>query len=538
MAAGRGKEIAIAIVGLVAFAAILVRFGMLRHAETSNPPAQVAAPAVAPAPASTAAEPPKDAAAPAASAQQPQTPAAPATQQQAAVAPPPAAPEPPAAPAPAAAPPLAVPPPAPARVELPRPTFDTVRVEPDGASVVAGRGAPGTKVELLRNGIVHDTLSIDSSGAFAFVPPPLPTGTSEVTLRLIGPDGTSSISAQSITVVVSEGRRDAPLVMRSEPDKPTVILSQPAPAAPVQAQAQAQPPAQVQAQAQAQAQVQTPAQPQAQAPAAPSTPATPAPAAAPAPAAPAPPAPRRALRVVSVEAEEGGKLFVTGQGEAGANVRLYLNDTFIAPGVAGPDGKITFSIQRGVMAGDYRVRLDEVAGSGGAVSTRAEVPFTMPAALQFAMPDLPPAATPLVTGPADAAPASGASAAAQAPSGAAAPGGPTAAPTPATPPASGAAPAAAAPSQAVASAQGGSPAPAAAPTSQPGTVVVPQVNTAVVVRGDSLWRISRRVYGRGVRYTVIYEANQDQIRNPQRIYPGQIFVLPGAEAGAAAAAPR
>jgi nucleoid-associated protein YgaU len=57
-------------------------------------------------------------------------------------------------------------------------------------------------------------------------------------------------------------------------------------------------------------------------------------------------------------------------------------------------------------------------------------------------------------------------------------------------------------------------------------VVIPQVNTAIVARGDNLWRISKRVYGRGVRYTVIYTANQEQIRNPQRIYPGQIFVLP------------
>jgi hypothetical protein len=32
--------------------------------------------------------------------------------------------------------------------------------------------------------------------------------------------------------------------------------------------------------------------------------------------------------------------------------------------------------------------------------------------------------------------------------------------------------------------------------------------------------------GAGVRYAVVYKANRDQIRNPNRIYPGQIFVLP------------
>lgn len=51
----------------------------------------------------------------------------------------------------------------------------------------------------------------------------------------------------------------------------------------------------------------------------------------------------------------------------------------------------------------------------------------------------------------------------------------------------------------------------------------------VVQPGQSLWRIARATYGRGIRYTVIYEANRDQIRNPNRIYPGQVFVVPRPE---------
>jgi nucleoid-associated protein YgaU len=60
----------------------------------------------------------------------------------------------------------------------------------------------------------------------------------------------------------------------------------------------------------------------------------------------------------------------------------------------------------------------------------------------------------------------------------------------------------------------------------PNTVVIPDVTTAIVARGDNLWRISQRIYGHGTRYTVIYGANQRQIRNPHRIYPGQVFVVP------------
>ena len=74
--------------------------------------------------------------------------------------------------------------------------------------------------------------------------------------------------------------------------------------------------------------------------------------------------------------------------------------------------------------------------------------------------------------------------------------------------------------------QAPSPAAAAAiagPTANP---VVKQISTATVTRGDNLWAISRKLLGNGARYTVIYEANASQIRNPNLIYSGQVFVIP------------
>ncbi|WP_157928873.1 LysM peptidoglycan-binding domain-containing protein [Pararhizobium haloflavum] len=50
--------------------------------------------------------------------------------------------------------------------------------------------------------------------------------------------------------------------------------------------------------------------------------------------------------------------------------------------------------------------------------------------------------------------------------------------------------------------------------------------SVIIRRGDTLWQISRRVYGQGVRYTTIYMANQEQIADPDRILPGQIFSVP------------
>ncbi len=52
---------------------------------------------------------------------------------------------------------------------------------------------------------------------------------------------------------------------------------------------------------------------------------------------------------------------------------------------------------------------------------------------------------------------------------------------------------------------------------------------AIIRRGDNLWTIARRVYGAGIKYTTIYQANNGQIRDPNRIYPGQVFDLPAGE---------
>jgi nucleoid-associated protein YgaU len=61
---------------------------------------------------------------------------------------------------------------------------------------------------------------------------------------------------------------------------------------------------------------------------------------------------------------------------------------------------------------------------------------------------------------------------------------------------------------------------------RPDAVVIPSIDTRQIVRGDNLWRISRVTYGLGQRYTLIFGANRDKIRDPDLIYPGQIFVLP------------
>ena len=44
--------------------------------------------------------------------------------------------------------------------------------------------------------------------------------------------------------------------------------------------------------------------------------------------------------------------------------------------------------------------------------------------------------------------------------------------------------------------------------------------------GNSLWRIARKYYGKGIQYVEIFERNSHLIKDPDLIYPGQVFSLP------------
>lgn len=62
---------------------------------------------------------------------------------------------------------------------------------------------------------------------------------------------------------------------------------------------------------------------------------------------------------------------------------------------------------------------------------------------------------------------------------------------------------------------------------EPDTVAL-RPGEIVVEPGQSLWRLAQVFYGTGVRYTVIYDANSERIRDPDLIFPGQILTIPPA----------
>ncbi|WP_027171887.1 LysM peptidoglycan-binding domain-containing protein [Methylobacterium sp. 10] len=410
------------------------------------------------------------------------------------------------------------------------PTFDIIRVEPTGETVIAGRGTPNTTVEMLRDNHPIARALIDPSGQFAIVPPALPAGSSEITLSSIGADGQGRQARETVMVVVSADRTTKPLIALTSPDKPTVVLSQPdRPVDAASAKAAGGGPKGAGSDRSggtarapgdsAKANGAVAARPEA---AGPDSSGAQKPDAVP-------------VKVVSVDAEEGGRLFVTGQAPAGATVRLYINDAQIAPGSVGADGRVSFTIGRGVAPGDYRIRIDQVDPVSGKVKNRSEVAFSMPHAAkpvvgsgQDAPPNATPsalAAKPLPSAALAARPHAKSSPVLASPLGRPVQGAPQDA-SPSTP-ASAMTMGRSQPSPTTdeAGAKAVS-ALAIQPSAAPQSVFVPEINTARITRGDSLWQISRRIYGKGIRYTVIFDANQPQIRNPDLIYPGQIFVVP------------
>jgi nucleoid-associated protein YgaU len=61
---------------------------------------------------------------------------------------------------------------------------------------------------------------------------------------------------------------------------------------------------------------------------------------------------------------------------------------------------------------------------------------------------------------------------------------------------------------------------------KPAEVAEPQKQFYTVVPGDNLSKIAKQVYGNANKYPVIFEANKPMLKHPDKIYPGQVLVIP------------
>jgi nucleoid-associated protein YgaU len=99
--------------------------------------------------------------------------------------------------------PMSSAPPAPAATADSGPRFDVARVDEDGEAVIAGRAAPGARVELLRDGDTHASAVADASGLFVMTPPKLPPGNYQLSLKSTAPDGAVAQSKVSVPVTLN-----------------------------------------------------------------------------------------------------------------------------------------------------------------------------------------------------------------------------------------------------------------------------------------------------------------------------------------------
>ena len=356
-------------------------------------------------------------------------------------------------------------------------SFDIVRVEPGGSTLIAGTGVPGAAIKLMMNGETAGETVADGSGSFlifaelgssddprvltleetwadgttmeapaSVILAPVPavevataeadvnettqdagaletaTATAEVAADEIGSGGeTTQTNAQPDTsdTVDPDENSDAPPETAANGDGTDVELADAAPSASAEDPAQPTAPTVLLADENGVQVLQSSnAQPE-------------------------------ALANVSIDAisyDEEGEVSLSGRATGASAVRVYLNNKPLIETEIGASGQWRTELPD-VDTGTYTLRVDEVNADGDVIS-RAETPFKREAVEAIRALDATPKA--------DIAP----------------------------------------------------------------------VSLITVQPGNTLWGIAREKYGEGPLYVRVFDANTDRIRNPDLIYPGQIFTVP------------
>ena len=343
------------------------------------------------------------------------------------------------------------------------PSFDLLRVEPDGSVLVAGKAGSKALIELLAGETVLGSTTAGEEGDFVIVlDDQLAAGDYQLVLRTTVPGEEPVLSEATAIVSIPQTADGQVLAMVEEPGAPAQLVTVP--------KAETQSSNLAQEQSGDEMAAEKPAvtgeidqdKPEADV-AGEDDPADEAVTADAKEETKAPVAPQEGSAVtVAVEAVEieGNTIFVAGNATPGHAVRVYADTELLGESLVSEGSRFLVEEKRELAVGNYLIRADLIDKSGNVVA-RATVPFERE------------------------------------------------------------------PGEAIA---------AVAPEDNQASTLAPTETAAplqradgsvIIRRGDSLWRISRRVYGHGIRYSTIYLANQDQISNPDRIWPGQVFALPG-----------
>ncbi|MEO1746794.1 MAG: hypothetical protein AAFR13_09735, partial [Pseudomonadota bacterium] len=323
--------------------------------------------------------------------------------------------------------------PADALAEIIIPSFDILRVEPDGSTLIAGQAAPDSAVEIVSGATVVAETAANAAGEFvALLEQPLAEGDHSLVIRATEDEGRSSTSKQTAIVAIPEDDTQGVLALVETPGEPSRLISTPQPGAPqlVPVAPQTQAVAVAEAPPQTEEPEPTPeiaansndddgdtASPIApgilalgegtpliaqdpidddpeqlvqseQEPAETAAPvetaaveAAPEPEVAETTKAPEPSSVNVAIEAVEID---GDKVFVAGSAEPGARLRVYANEILLGDTVASAGGRFLVEVTRDLPVGDYIIRADVLDPRNAEVVRRVAVPFARTAAERLA----------------------------------------------------------------------------------------------------------------------------------------------------------
>ena len=189
------------------------------------------------------------------------------------------------------------------------PTFDTVRVEPTGEALIAGRAEPGSEVVIKFNGMTVGTAMANADGAFVVTPDkPLPSGPGALSIESKSNELVIA-SADSVAVDVKAGAVDTPLVAVLKPNEPTKVIQAPA--------------------------AQKPVLP-----------------------------PSKTVNLDTVDYDQSGNIVFGGRGPAGSKVQIYVDNKAYGLADIGGGGTWTFAGLSPLTVGPQALRADESDGGG------------------------------------------------------------------------------------------------------------------------------------------------------------------------------
>lgn len=207
----------------------------------------------------------------------------------------------------------------PAAEQSNKPSFDVVRINPQGETVIAGRGMPRAEIVILDGGKEIGRVIADNRGEWVFVPDhPLPPGTRELTLQASNPDGTHTQTDAPVVLVVPErtnGKGES-LAVKVRPDGSIEVLQGPAAGEG-----------------------------------------------------------SGDLHIDGVRYDGNDRLAVTGRANAKSRIMVYLDDKLVGRARTDEDGKWHVGPKLTLGSGDHKIRADEI-GSDGKVAHRVEITFS------------------------------------------------------------------------------------------------------------------------------------------------------------------